>query len=82
VSTTTRRTHVKTERHAFDCVAMKRRGAERVREATEGMTRDEELEFWARGTEELRRLQRRARKRRGSGAKPAVARRSALDAVA
>lgn len=37
----------------FDCVEMKRRGAEKVRHATQGMTREEELAFWMRGTAEL-----------------------------
>jgi hypothetical protein len=32
---------------------MKRRGAEKVRHATQGMTREEELAFWMRGTAEL-----------------------------
>jgi len=47
-----------TKTKRFDCVAMKRRGAERVRRATQGMTREEEFAFWARGTEELLREQR------------------------
>lgn len=42
-------------RKAFDCVEMQHRGAEHVRRLTEGMTPEEELEFWRRGTEELRR---------------------------
>ena len=37
----------------FDCVAMKRRGAEMVRAKLEGMTLDQELEFWQQRTEEL-----------------------------
>lgn len=37
----------------FDCVAMKHRGAEKIRRATQGMTREEELAFWSRGTAEL-----------------------------
>ena len=40
---------------AFDCVEMQHRGAEHVRKLTEGMTPEEELEFWRRGTENLRR---------------------------
>ena len=36
---------------------MKRRGAEKVWEETRGMTRGEELEYWAEGTRELRELQ-------------------------
>lgn len=37
----------------FDCVEMKRQGAEKVQRATKGMTREEELAFWSRGTAEL-----------------------------
>ena len=43
------------KKKAFHCVEMQHRGAEYVRELTEGMTPEEELEFWRRGTEELRR---------------------------
>lgn len=42
-----------TRKKAFDCVAMKRKGAEQVLRETHGMTREEELAYWARGTEEL-----------------------------
>ena len=38
----------------FDCVEMKRRGAERVHRETSAMTTEEELAYWQRGTEELR----------------------------
>ena len=37
----------------FDCVRMKREGALRVRREIEGMTRAEQLAYWARGTREL-----------------------------
>jgi rubrerythrin len=30
----------------FDCVEMKHRGAEKVREQIKGMTLEQELEFW------------------------------------
>lgn len=46
----------------FDCVELKRRGAQRVYEATKGMTAEQEVEFWRRRTARLRR-QIRARKR-------------------
>jgi hypothetical protein len=39
----------------FDCVEMKRKGAERVYEATKGMTVEQEVEFWRQRTAELRR---------------------------
>ena len=37
-----------------ECVAIKRRGQEHVRRLIEGMTIDEELEFWRKRTEEMR----------------------------
>ena len=40
--------------HDPECVAIKRRGAERVRRLVEGMSRDEELEFWRKRTENMR----------------------------
>ena len=43
------------KKKGFDCVEMQHRGAEHVRKLTEGMTLEEELEFWRRGTEELKR---------------------------
>lgn len=47
----------------FDCVEMQHRGGDYVRKLTEGMTLEEELEFWRRGTEELRKRQAEARAR-------------------
>lgn len=41
----------------FDCVEMKRKGAERVLEQTRGMTLEQELEFWRTKTETLRQKQ-------------------------
>lgn len=38
----------------FDCVEMKRKGAERIYQLVKDMTPAEELEFWRRGTEKLR----------------------------
>ena len=46
---------------AFDCVEMKRRGAELVRKQLEGKSLAERLEYWRKGTAELRRLQQRRR---------------------
>ncbi|MCZ0938113.1 MAG: hypothetical protein OXJ55_05730 [Caldilineaceae bacterium] len=37
-----------------ECVTIKRRGAERVRCLVEGMSREEELEFWHKRTEDMR----------------------------
>lgn len=45
----------------FDCVEMQHRGAEAIRRATQGMTREEELAYWQRGTAELLEMQRKLR---------------------
>jgi hypothetical protein len=45
----------------FDCVRMKRQGAERVMKRLEGKSPQEQLEYWQMGTEELRKLQERLR---------------------
>lgn len=52
------------KRKTFDCVEMKRRGAERLRMVTRGMTLDEELSFWKQGTDELRAQQDEMRRSR------------------
>ncbi len=41
----------------FDCVEMKRRGAELVRKQLEGKSRAQQLEYWQKGTDELKKLQ-------------------------
>jgi len=41
----------------FDCVKMKRLGAEKVREKIEVMTREQELSFWRERSSELRQRQ-------------------------
>lgn len=41
----------------FDCVEMKRRGAEGVLKKTKNMTREQEYEFWKEQTRELKRIQ-------------------------
>jgi hypothetical protein len=41
----------------FDCVQMKRRGAELVRQKLEGKTLEQQLKYWQKGTEDLRKLQ-------------------------
>ncbi len=38
----------------YDCVAMKQAGAEQVREKTDGMTRQQLLEFWRQRSQALR----------------------------
>jgi len=45
----------------FDCVAMKRAGAERVYELTKDMTLEEKVEFWRQETEALLAEQKAAR---------------------
>ncbi|MBN2182337.1 MAG: hypothetical protein JW715_10520 [Sedimentisphaerales bacterium] len=47
----------------FDCVKMKRRGAEIVRKQLEGKSLKQQLEYWKQGTDELKELQRKSRKR-------------------
>jgi len=42
----------------FDCVEMKRKGAERVMKRLEGMTLEEQLNYWQEGTARLRERQR------------------------
>jgi len=53
------------KRKTFDCVRMKRQGAERVMNQLEGKSLQEQLEYWQKGTEDLKRLQRKARKTDG-----------------
>ena len=43
----------------FDCVEMKRRGAEYVQKQLEGKSPAQRLEYWRKGTEELKKLQKR-----------------------
>ena len=40
--------------HEPECVALKRRGQERVRQLLAGMSREEQLNFWREQTERLR----------------------------
>ena len=39
----------------FDCVEMKRKGAQKVYKATQGMTVNEEVAYWRQRTREARR---------------------------
>lgn len=45
----------------FDCIAMKRRGAEEVQQTIAGMTLAEELAYWQSGTEALGQRQKQLR---------------------
>jgi hypothetical protein len=47
----------------FDCVDMMHRGAELVRQRVEGMTIEQEAEYWRQRTKELRKLQRDQRRK-------------------
>ncbi|MCG3131221.1 MAG: hypothetical protein FLDDKLPJ_01999 [Phycisphaerae bacterium] len=48
----------------FDCVEMKRQGAERIRQRLEGLSREQVEQYWKEQTEELRRLQAELRAKR------------------
>lgn len=52
------------KKKAFDCVEMKRRGAEHVRQATKGMTPEQELAYWRERDMALRREIEQAKARR------------------
>ena len=43
----------------FDCVEMKRRGAELIQKKIEGKSLVQQLEYWQKGTDELKKLQKR-----------------------
>jgi hypothetical protein len=45
----------------FDCVEMKQQGAEVVRKHLEGKSFAQKLEYWKKGTEELKKLQEQKR---------------------
>ncbi len=49
---------------AFDCVQMKRRGAELVRKQLEGKSLKQQLGYWKKGTDQLKELQSKSRKKR------------------
>lgn len=49
----------------FDCVEMKRRGAELVRQRLAGMTLEQEIEYWRQRSAEFQREQERLRAQAG-----------------
>jgi hypothetical protein len=49
----------------FDCVEMKRRGAELVRQRLAGMTIEQEIEYWFQRSEQFERDQERLRAQAG-----------------
>jgi hypothetical protein len=52
----------------FDCVKMKRRGAERIYKQIVNMTLEEQLAFWQERTELLRKRQQTVKTRRNTSA--------------
>lgn len=48
----------------FDCVEMKRRGAEKLQKKLAGLTVEDELKFWKKRTNELRKEQQTLRIKR------------------
>jgi hypothetical protein len=46
---------MKSRKKTFDCVEMKRRGAERIHEATKGLTLEQKIDYWRRQSEQFRR---------------------------
>ena len=53
-----------TTKKTFDCVKMKRRGAERIYKQIVNMTLEEQLTFWQERTELLRKRQQTVKTRR------------------
>jgi hypothetical protein len=47
-------TDVDLKTKTFDCVEMKREGARRIYEELKDVSTEEQVDFWRRGTEELR----------------------------
>lgn len=58
------------KKKAFDCVEMKRRGAEYVYSITKDMTVEEEVEYWRKRSEEFMRQQERLRTQRPPDSTP------------
>jgi hypothetical protein len=56
---------------SFDCVEMKRRGAELVRQRLAGMSLGQEVEYWRQRSEQFERDQERLRARAGGTPAPA-----------
>ena len=47
----------------FDCVQMKRKGAIMIKRRLRGKTIEKQMKYWQKGTEELKKLQRRLKNR-------------------
>jgi len=51
----------------FDCLEMKRKGAERIYSELKDKTVEEQIEYWRKGTEELKkRIEERKRKKKSA----------------
>jgi hypothetical protein len=50
----------------FDCIKSKHEAARRIYEETKGMTIEEEVAYWAKGTEDLLRRQAELRRKRAA----------------
>ncbi|HUU16638.1 MAG TPA: hypothetical protein VMW72_05770 [Sedimentisphaerales bacterium] len=48
----------------FNCVQMKRRGAESVHKQLEGKSFEQQLEYWQKGTDQLKELQKQAKEKK------------------
>lgn len=48
----------------FDCVEMMHKGSEQVRKRLEGMSLEQQLEYWRQRTEDLREMKREAQAKR------------------
>ncbi len=53
------------KRKAFDCVRMKRQGAEQVMKELEGNSLQEQFGYWQKGTEDRKKLQQTLKKTGG-----------------
>jgi hypothetical protein len=47
----------------FDCVEMKHRGAEKVYQAIAGFSKEQQLDYWRRGSEALRQALQKAQEK-------------------
>jgi len=55
---------MKTKTKIFDCVQMQHRGGQAVMKRLAGMTLEEEVAYWKRGTEQLRKLQKTLKRKK------------------
>ncbi len=48
----------------FDCVEMKHKGAERVYQAIAGLSKEQQIDYWRRGSEALRQALQKAQEKK------------------